>query len=87
MRQYVLDGQNMTTLEAAYDELEQIFALPEYFGRNLDALEECLADLAHQEGSLEVTIEHANIVEAELPEWEMLLEVLLGNPYIAVLSE
>jgi RNAse (barnase) inhibitor barstar len=39
MRQYVLDGQNMTTLEAAYDELEQIFALPEYFGRNLDALE------------------------------------------------
>lgn len=44
MRTYTLDANNMLTLEAAYEELENVLELPEYFGRNLDALEECLAD-------------------------------------------
>lgn len=87
MRQYVLDGNNMTTLEAAYDEFEQVLALPDYFGRNLDALEECLADLAHQEGSLEITIQNADVAETSLPEWETLLEIFLGNPYISLTQE
>ncbi len=87
MRQYELDGNNMTTLEAAYDEFEQVFALPDYFGRNLDALEECLSDLAHQEGSLEILVKNADVVETTLPEWEALVEIFVGNPYVSLSQE
>ncbi len=74
----------MATLDAAYDELEQAFDFPDYFGRNLDALEECLADLAREEGSLEVVIANAHAAEKALPEWESFLEVFLENPYISL---
>lgn len=38
MKQYMLNGQNMSTREAAYDEIARVLDLPAYFGRNLDAL-------------------------------------------------
>lgn len=40
-----LDGARMTSLDALYNELVEAFQLPEYFGRNFNALSECLADL------------------------------------------
>lgn len=87
MATYILDGNNMTTLDRVYDELEQVFDLPDYFGRNLDALEECLADMAEEEGSLSIIVRHASVVEEKLPEWESLVEVFLGNPYISLSQE
>ena len=87
MRQYTLDGNNMTTLEAAYDEFEQVFALPDYFGRNLDALEECLAELAHQEGTIEIVVTDTRTVEEALPEWERIVEIFVGNPYVSLSQE
>jgi RNAse (barnase) inhibitor barstar len=41
----VLRGQNMETIKAFYDELAAVLQFPLYFGRNWDALDECLADL------------------------------------------
>ncbi len=87
MQHYVLDGARMTTLESAYDELEQVFDFPSYFGRNLDALEDCLADLANEEGALGVVIKNSRTVERALPEWESLLEVFLENPHISLNQE
>lgn len=87
MGQYVLEGNNMTTLERAYDELETVFHLPDYFGRNLDALEECLGDLAEEEGTLSVIVQNSKVVEQTLPEWESLMEIFLGNPYISLTEE
>ena len=40
----ILDGASMGTWESAYSELVAAFDLPDYFGRNLDALSECLTD-------------------------------------------
>lgn len=39
-----LNGNNMRTWESAYAELSAAIPLPDYFGRNLDALSECLTD-------------------------------------------
>lgn len=39
-----LDGNNMSTWESTYTELCAVLPLPDYFGRNLDALSECLTD-------------------------------------------
>lgn len=40
-----LDGKAMQTAGSFYDELARGLKLPEYFGRNLNALDECLVDL------------------------------------------
>lgn len=39
-----LDGGQMTDRERAHDHLGQQFALPEYYGRNLDALYDLLTE-------------------------------------------
>jgi len=41
----ILDGSKMHNYEEAYDEFSNIMSFPKYFGRNLNALDECLADL------------------------------------------
>ena len=87
MRTYTLDANNMMTLEAAYDELERVLELPAYFGRNLDALEECLSDLAEQEGSVAIIVEHADMREDRLVEWRDLSAVFLANPFVSFVEE
>ncbi len=42
---FVLDGLNMKTYDGLYDEFNNVFKFPDYFGRTLDALDECLNDL------------------------------------------
>ena len=87
MARYILDGNNMTTLDALYDELELVLNLPDYCGRNLDALEECLAEIAEEEGSLTLVVKNAHVVEDALPEWESFVEVFLGNPFLSLSTE
>jgi RNAse (barnase) inhibitor barstar len=41
-----LDTRSVTSFEEFYDEVATAWALPEWFGRNLDALFDVLADLA-----------------------------------------
>ncbi len=40
-----LNARNMTTLEGMYKEFAWVFQFPDYFGKNLNALDECLTDL------------------------------------------
>ena len=42
---FILDGLKMKTFDGLYDEFSKILRLPDYFGRNLNALDECLNDL------------------------------------------
>lgn len=87
MRTYTLDANNMLSLDAAYEELENVLELPEYFGRNLDALEECLSDLADREGSISIIVEHADMLEDRVSEWKNLSAVLVANPYVSLIEE
>lgn len=45
----VLDGNRMTDRAALHDELQKKLALPDYYGRNLDALNDCLGERRERE--------------------------------------
>ena len=44
MAEIVLDGLELRSLEEVHDRFAQALALPEWYGRNLDALFDCLTD-------------------------------------------
>ncbi|MGX5655228.1 barstar family protein [Geodermatophilus nigrescens] len=41
----VLDARRMETVAGVFDEFRSAFEFPDYFGRNWDALDECICDL------------------------------------------
>ena len=41
----ILDAANMTTREAAHDYLQARLRFPDHYGKNLDALFDCLTEL------------------------------------------
>lgn len=43
----VLDGRKMTDREQAHIYLKKKLSLPEYYGKNLDALYDCLTEMAN----------------------------------------
>ncbi len=45
MRIFVLDGKDMKNREKAYAVIAQTLGFPDWFGHNLDALADCLAEL------------------------------------------
>ena len=45
MRIFILDGNKMTDKKAAYEHIADVLLFPDYFGNNLDALEDCLSEL------------------------------------------
>ena len=45
MREYILDGAAMTDRTAAHCELQRALELPEHYGRNLDALWDCVTGM------------------------------------------
>ncbi len=44
MKIYVLDGKDMTSRQTAYRVIERTMDMPDYFGKNLDALADCLGE-------------------------------------------
>jgi hypothetical protein len=48
---HVLDGGGLTGAEDLFDRCASLLAFPEWFGRNWDALADCLADLSWLAGA------------------------------------
>ena len=46
---YVLDGKKMVSREETHAYLKETFGFPEYYGENLDALHDCLAEMTDVE--------------------------------------
>ena len=44
MKEVILEGRGMTSREAAQEQLREKLALPPHYGRNLDALWDCLTE-------------------------------------------
>ncbi|MBR3769605.1 MAG: barstar family protein [Lachnospiraceae bacterium] len=45
MKKIILDGEQLCDRETAHAYLQEAFGLPEYYGKNLDALYDCLTEL------------------------------------------
>lgn len=52
MKQITLDGNRLGDAAQVHDYLKETLDFPEYYGKNLDALYDCLTDLA----DIEITI-------------------------------
>lgn len=52
MKQIILDGNLLADAAKVHDYLKEMLEFPEYYGKNLDALYDCLTDLA----DVEITI-------------------------------
>jgi RNAse (barnase) inhibitor barstar len=70
----VVDGRACRTRAAFFEEVARALRFPDYFGRNWDALTDCLRDA----GAVALIVEHAeDLLSAEPPEqFDTLLAVL-----------
>ena len=57
-----LQAEELTDAAAAQQYLEQAFSFPSWYGRNLDALHDCLADISE---NTEIVIEGAMQMDRE----------------------
>ena len=86
METIVIDGQSMTSREAVHDRLAVCLDLPEHYGRNLDALYDCLTERA-----LPARLEVRHTAELEASLWtdaqalrETLEDAARSNPVLVV---
>ena len=49
---YVLDGKKMVSREETHQYLKETFGFPDYYGKNLDALHDCLTEMTDFEVEL-----------------------------------
>ena len=63
MAEITLDGLALSSIEEVHDRFAQALDLPPYYGRNLDALFDCLTD---RREALEIRLRHREALEARL---------------------
>lgn len=63
MRTIMIDGREMTSRENAHTYLAKILSFPDYYGRNLDALYDCLGDISEK---THLVIHHCSKIEVAL---------------------
>lgn len=73
-RRVTLSGNKMKTKEAMHAYLAKKLKFPAYYGKNLDALHDCLGEIGHP---LRITVTYTERLIEELGEYgETFLEVL-----------
>ncbi|MBE7003789.1 MAG: barnase inhibitor [Ruminococcaceae bacterium] len=70
----LIDGAAIRTREELHDAMARQLALPEYYGRNLDALFDCLTEL-HE--SCDIVVRHADELFAHLGVYAEILQNVL----------
>ncbi len=80
----ILDGDRVTDKETLHDTLTSSLQLPDWYGRNLDALYDCLSDI-HED--TEIRVLHHETLENHLGRyaqvlWNVMHKVCHENPHI-----
>lgn len=89
MAEITLDGLEIQSLEEVHDRFARALDLPDYYGRNLDALFDCLTD---RREDATVRLLHREALEDRLGRRGRALVRLLRraaaeNPHVALLEE
>lgn len=89
MAEIVLDGLELQSLEEVHDRFAQALDLPEWYGRNLDALFDCLTELGKP---VTVRLLHQEALEDRLGRRGLALARLLcraakENPQVTLLRK
>ena len=70
---YILDGRKMVSREETHAYLKETFGFPDYYGKNLDALHDCLTE----QKDVEFEVQHEEEMLAALGKYgEKLMQVL-----------
>lgn len=72
----ILDGSAIDSKEALHDALVYALSLPDWYGRNLDALHDCLGDVRE---STEILLLHADALERRLGDYALRFERVLND--------
>ena len=72
----ILNGSAIDTKEALHSELIRALPLPEWYGKNLDALYDCLTDLSDP---TEILLLHAEAMERALGDYALRFELVLRD--------
>lgn len=72
----IIDGNYINDREKLHDALADSLQLPEWYGRNLDALYDCLLDLQEE---TEIRLLHEEILEQHLGHYAVSLEKVINN--------
>ena len=62
----IIDGRRMTSIEQTHEYLAKALRLPPYYGRNLDALHDCLTDLSR---SVWIILINGDCMDEQLDEY------------------
>lgn len=85
---FILEGLKMKTFNGLYDEFIKVLKLPDYFGRNLNALDECLTDLEWLNiDTIVLVILNANDVLSDEPDYDYGTIIEILNDASVELSE
>ena len=50
MKIFILDGSRFTSKQEAHEYIQRTLGFPSYYGKNLDALDDCLSELSRDVG-------------------------------------
>ncbi len=70
----ILDGNNITNKETLHDTLTSSLHLPDWYGRNLDALFDCLLDIQEE---TEIRLFHGEALEDYLGHYAEILQKVI----------
>jgi ribonuclease inhibitor len=84
----IIDGRRMTTVDQTHEYLAKTLRLPDYYGRNLDALHDCLTDLGR---GVWIILINGDMMDAALGEYAEKLRLVFTEatnlPYSARFTE
>ncbi|MBR6039425.1 MAG: barstar family protein [Clostridia bacterium] len=84
----IIDGRRMTSIEATHEYLARTLRLPPYYGKNLDALHDCLTDLSRD---VWIILINGDLMDEQLGDYAKKLRRVLtdvGNlPYACHFTE